>query len=363
MNKNKAIKIYGDRAEIDELAGRLVAAMPGSRRLTDEQGFTLAQICHVHGLDPFNGEAWYIPGSGVMVGIKGLRKAARRQLKAESGDRANFWTQFSVDTMVEKYGCENGDIIYICQLRDSESLAAWTEAIERMHKIPLPIDLAVEAAGRPPVVTGIGIVKKNERSKMPLNQLAMKRAEAHALKQRFDIQFTTEYDEQPYVENWPSPEQLQEFIEEAGSQSTDQNDDVVDADYSVAPQSAEDAAGAEPSGERPYSPERLKARISELAERNEDKPTEHIWRQVIASQLNHVFGDTSGTSRHDFLEWLTGKQSTSRLSNGQVYAIIKWLGVKFFDEEPNKFANVEANAAFNAIRAAEGQTNMFDETE
>ena len=85
---------FGDRTDIREIAERLRLTMPGGKKLAAEEATALAQISVAHGLDPFNGEAWFIPGSGVMVGIKGLRKAARKQLRKEHGEGANFWTTF-----------------------------------------------------------------------------------------------------------------------------------------------------------------------------------------------------------------------------------------------------------------------------
>ena len=189
MTETKSLQLFGDRGEVNELAMRLLKAMPGSRKLTPEQAGTLAQISIAHGLDPFNGEAWFIPGSGVMVGIKGLRKAARRQLEHEGGKGAKFWTVFERVADPKIYLAQDDDLVFECHLRDSESLEAYAKAVERFKALDFELEAAIKAAGPYPVTLGVGIYIRGEATKMQPNEVARKRAEANAIKQRFDVDF------------------------------------------------------------------------------------------------------------------------------------------------------------------------------
>ena len=189
MTETKSLQLFGDRGEVNELAMRLLKAMPGSKKLTPEQAGTLAQISVAHGLDPFNGEAWFIPGSGVMVGIKGLRKAARRQLEQEGGKEAKFWTVFERVADPKIYLAQDDDLVFECYLRDSESLKAYSESIKRFKDLDFELEAAIKAAGPYPVTIGIGIYVRGEATKMQPNEVARKRAEANAIKQRFDVDF------------------------------------------------------------------------------------------------------------------------------------------------------------------------------
>ena len=179
------ITIYGKREDVLDLTKRLQATIPGGRKLSQDEALSLAQLSVAHGLDPFNGEAWIIPGSGLMVGIKGLRKAARRAAKEENGV---FWPDFVLVTP-EVYNAPEGAIVYECRLRDTVTTQAWAKTVNIMTTAGVPYKEAAQMAGPAPVAIGIGIATPNEKSKMPIHQRAKKRAEADAIKQRYDVAF------------------------------------------------------------------------------------------------------------------------------------------------------------------------------
>ena len=179
------IAIYGKREDVLDLTKRLQATIPGGRKLSQDEALSLAQLSVAHGLDPFNGEAWIIPGSGLMVGIKGLRKAARRAAKEEDGV---FWSDF-VPVAPEIYNAPEGAIVYECRLRDTVTNQAWAKTVNIMTTAGIPYKEAALMAGPAPIVIGIGIATPDEKSKMPIHQRAKKRAEADAIKQRYDVAF------------------------------------------------------------------------------------------------------------------------------------------------------------------------------
>jgi len=192
------LAIYGTREDVLDLTKRLQATIPGGRKLSQEEALSLAQISVAHGLDPFNGEAWIIPGSGLMVGIKGLRKAARRAAQNEGGV---FWGDYQL-TPADNYNAPKDAIVYEYHLRDTVTTQAWAKAVNIMTSAGVPYKEAAQMAGPAPVVIGIGIATPDEKSKMPIHQRARKRAEADAIKQRYDVSLGGEFsaDEPEFVE-------------------------------------------------------------------------------------------------------------------------------------------------------------------
>ena len=117
-----AISTFGGRDEVKELGYRLQKMMPSAQSFTGDEALAVAQIAYAHGLDPFNGEVWGIKDAyknkwyGVMVGIKGLRKCARR---AAADDNSSYWLSFIL-TEASKYNYqEDGAVVYECELRDA----------------------------------------------------------------------------------------------------------------------------------------------------------------------------------------------------------------------------------------------------
>lgn len=188
---NGAMTVFGTRDEIKEMAERLQAMMPGTTRLDATEARTVAQIAVAHGLDPFNGEVWGIKGEnnkwyGVMVGIKGLRKAARREADRNG---SNYWTELR-QVKPETYNANAGAIVYECILRDTASVQAYGKSINILTSSGMPYKEAVEVLGPAPKYVGIGIASPDERSKMGIHQRAKKRAEADAIRQAYDVNFT-----------------------------------------------------------------------------------------------------------------------------------------------------------------------------
>ncbi len=188
------IALYTSRAEISEAKGRFKAGL-GIKNASDQEYVALAHLCLKWGLDPFHGEAYIIPNNGVMVGIKGLRKMANRQAERLG---VRWWVEFlevRSKEECEKYGIPDGvKAAAVCHLRRSDHLKAYTDTLTDLQKLGLPFEQLITIIGKPPVVVGIGYVMANEQSKMPLPQQARKRAEAHALKQAWDVTDKSEGD-------------------------------------------------------------------------------------------------------------------------------------------------------------------------
>lgn len=181
-----ALALLPDREQLKQVDERLKVMLPGAQKLTAGERYALAQIAVMHGLDPLNGEVWLIPNRGPMIGIKGLRKKAREQVDG------NFWIDFREIIDVEerkRYGIEPGALAFEARLFDSENIMTYCSMVERMTKAGIPWESVKTMLGDRPYTSGIGVLRQNEQTKMERVQCAMKRAEADALKRRFDVPF------------------------------------------------------------------------------------------------------------------------------------------------------------------------------
>jgi len=219
MSNNKsALAQFASKDEIKALATRAQSTLmlPNGRQMTMGQSLALAQIALAHGLDPWNGEVWYIPsqtGGSVMVGIKGLRKAAKAEAKK---DDSTFWGNHTrVDP--KKYGEPETSVVYEYDLRDTASTKAWAQSITACVDAGIPYNDVKQMLGDAPRAIGVGIATPDEKSRMSIHQRARKRAEADALKQRYGVELIgahfTEEDEIIEAdftnEEWPEIETTQ----------------------------------------------------------------------------------------------------------------------------------------------------------
>lgn len=187
--KHSGIAPWSSRDDVRELAGRLQKMMPGAKALTPPEALSLAQAAVAHELDPFNGELWFLPGSGLMAGIKGHRRAAHKQMKNEGG--GNYWPEFEQIPTDQKasLGIPQDALAFRCKIRDTQTVNQYVSEIERLLDKNIPWEVVENIVGKKPYTEGIGYAQPSERSKMTLVQRAMKRAEADALKRRFDLPF------------------------------------------------------------------------------------------------------------------------------------------------------------------------------
>lgn len=166
--------------------------LPGASKLNALELFGLAQAALAHNLDPFNGELWCIPGKGLMAGIKGHRRAAHQQIERESGGGGNYYTEFFQLTIDEMTALKipAKSLAFRARLHDSQTTRAYVDSIERMLKAGMPWEVVSRIMGDSPYTEGIGYYVDGESTKMTPVQVSQKRAEADALKRRFDLPFT-----------------------------------------------------------------------------------------------------------------------------------------------------------------------------
>lgn len=199
-NNGLVIQTYGNTGEIASLSKRIKIMVPGGNKLSDSEAQALAQISLVTKCNPFIGEIWYIPGRGPMIGIKGARRHGNEQIE-EAGGKDAYWVPDLQVCSAEEAGA--GDVkdvaaAYRCIITDSVSTGKFqkmfVDAVNtfRAAGSPDPVGEAREILGKRPQWVGYGYSTVSEQSKMNKQALAMKRAEAAALKQKFDIPFGTE---------------------------------------------------------------------------------------------------------------------------------------------------------------------------
>lgn len=190
ITPTKTDALYSSREDIREMGARIKKFLPGGERLTEIEAYSTAQLALIHDLDPFNGEVYPLKKEdgtwlGVMIGIKGTRKHARRQAERLG---ATYWLQFDrVDP--GKYDKPSDCIVYECRLTDSANLKAWGEGLATITRAGATYKEAWDILGGPPATIGVGIASPGERTRFEIHARARKRAEADALKQRFDISF------------------------------------------------------------------------------------------------------------------------------------------------------------------------------
>jgi hypothetical protein len=189
VKANTTMQAFGTSDEVKALDKRLQLMLPGADKLTPGQRLALAQAAIAHGLDPFNGEIWMIPGRGLMVGVKGLRKKAHEQV------RGNYWIDFRFidsESEREQLRIPKGALAYEARLFDTENINTYVGAVEKLTGAKIPWEAVERMVGSKPYTSGIGVLAPGEPTKMQPMQCAMKRAEADAIKRRFDVPFGME---------------------------------------------------------------------------------------------------------------------------------------------------------------------------
>lgn len=184
-----------------ELAGRLKFMIQNGRALQDNEVFALAQYCAANDLNPFSGEAYYIPSAGPCPGIAGWRKKAQEQLNweaaAQNENGAHFWVETREATTEEAGHDPNaGDIAMFVTLHDWLTNKRWRRAffdtLRELKEVGYNLEDATAQAkvmvGPEPVWTGVGVVYQKENfggDKFNRAERASKRAEKIALRKRF----------------------------------------------------------------------------------------------------------------------------------------------------------------------------------
>lgn len=165
---------YAPLPAIREMTQRIISMLPSAKDLGYSGALALAQVAVALQLNPFTGELWAWKNKDgtitLMVGIKGLRRAAHTQARLEGGF---YQPHHRLPTEDELQGVtlRKGDFARAC------TVTVWTRETRPYY----------EATGHAVEFHGLGICRASERTKMEKVLAARKRAEADALKQAFDL--------------------------------------------------------------------------------------------------------------------------------------------------------------------------------
>jgi len=189
-----------------QAAKRLKMMLSYGDKLTEDNALALYYYGKLHGLDPLNGECYFLVRDeyttkdgelhpreelGCYPGIKGKRKKAKEQLRA-SDPQATYRTEYSV-VKAEDIGLDAKEIKVAvkAELRDSISEANYILTTLKLIQAGYTKDEVSAIVGKPPRWVGYGTVTNKEswRLKQPPLVVAQKRAESAAVSQRFDLPF------------------------------------------------------------------------------------------------------------------------------------------------------------------------------
>jgi len=240
VKSSRALMPYGTPQELAEMVGRFKMMIPAGDRLKDNEIMALAQAAYVHGLNPIIGECYWIPGSGFMPGIRGLRRKGREQLLVDQD--AQMTTDFVQLVEAREREAEKipeGALAFKCVGYNTTKRSKWAQDAKTLREAlgpDAPYEVMLKQIGPMPTTVGIGYVTieqmddldnprwyhecsvKGENTKfaygkrqremrgkapcsdcgaisrakenaMPHAQRARKRAEAHMWKQECDLPF------------------------------------------------------------------------------------------------------------------------------------------------------------------------------
>lgn len=193
--KNEALEAWGDRRDLREMADRIKLMLPYGAILDSNEALALAQASSLTGLNPFEGEIYFLKSEktgeskGVYPGIKGRRRKAREQLERTAGRGANFWIEYDYPDSAWKSANGYADNWLVCRaiLRDTATVNEYVKIVGALVSAKFSNEDIRRIAGERPYVEGIGFVKPGEYLVRPQREVAKKRAERAALAQRFDI--------------------------------------------------------------------------------------------------------------------------------------------------------------------------------
>lgn len=110
-------------------------------------------------------------------------------------------------------------------------------------------------------------------------------------------------------------------------------------------------------GQRPYSPEQLKAQMGEWAKARAGQACTEKHRHLLAATLESALGNK--LMRYELGEWLLGSPSTVDMDCSFVLAALKdWMQVSGWESAPSEMAIREAKSAHSASLVAKGQQSL-----
>ena len=363
MSNQLAKKSDADLAR-EEMEKELSFMIQNGKKLTLDELHALAQFSTINDLNPFANESYYLPGTGPVAGIVGYRKRAKRECENDAIKAGYGWGDYTLDFYIvtedEAYfNPENGDIAIKAVLHDSVADKRWrTElfiAMDELKKYGVADNYkeALNLVGPKPSWVGYGVVFGSEHfsghvwrdgKEVPdewkpemydRHERCRKRAEKQAIKKRF-----------PNL-----------FVGEAQGDYSDIEPVITVEKPESQPQMT---AGKEDPKIRPYSPEMVKRRIEEKANKYNTRSITDKQKNLLRMCLRELWEDD--IKRHACQAYLTGVASTSDMTPPYILALLDWLkpttdtgGAPLVDE----MAAREAGAIYDAAVIDQGQMPLI----
>ena len=308
-----------------EIAQQLKLMVSNGQKLASEEILTLASFAYREGLDPLNGECWYIKSKGCMVGIKGLRRKATESLGIE-----DVWYPEYRD-ITQTYDLKDDGILYAyeCTIRNTRATARWLALQESIDKKNYTAEQIIEIFGHPPVWKGLGIVRKNEYASptYPQTTRTKKRAEAAAINAMmgFGYEIMDDDNRAPIETNNEIVSEEDESIEgEFTNQETIETESAEVKEIEPKPQRAEQPNKTNGNFSRPMPAEALKNAIAKKAVGHAGKPANDQQRGLMVGMLDTCYaGDID--KRHQACFYLTEHESSKNIPDNYILALLDWL--------------------------------------
>lgn len=215
VNENESMFIIKAREQM-EIAKRIIV---NGKKLSDDEVRALAVYTVQTGLNISLNECYYMPGTGPIPGIAGIRRLAKESAIQEAnsakyrlvgkGYRLDF-VLLKEETNEANFNVKDGDIAYKCILTSDMDEAFWLNklfpVIEKFLSYGLDYksakQQAIELIGDCPRTEYVAVVYGSESfsyngkpEKMDRHERAKKRAEKGALKKRFALKINTDFEE------------------------------------------------------------------------------------------------------------------------------------------------------------------------
>lgn len=326
---------------IREMYDRLKLMITNGRKLSDAQAAALAQFAAQENLDPFNQECWYIDGVGPAIGIKGLRRKAQENLESEDPKNGHYFDVKFIDVTSE-YLIDEPNLGYAFRavLRDSRTSSKYLAMMAEYKAKGLTKEEIIGVIGNPPTWDGVGFWLKTEKNPNKdrlyrQDERAKKRAEALAIKKRFNLNY----------------DNVVEIINSGNHIET-----LSDMETSAIIEAPAKSA----SGLR--SPEEVRFEILGNAEdmraKDIQKPVSQGDKGIVLSCLAGITapGDTN-MHRHIILKYIFGVTSSKDLDDAQWRGLGKYLDIEkistgeYMPKDPQKTREISNLLAFATASA------------
>lgn len=360
-----------ERSKVIEFAGRLRSSLSykSAKDLKDPELLALAQASLAHGLNPYMGEIWALPGMGLMIGRAGWVKKL-----GEMGEKQNFkwWPSYHLlqHSQYKEYAVpDDVQIAFICEIRRSDWLEVYTQTLKDLTEhAKLEYEMIIELLGKPPVLRGVGYIGKHEKfggSTMPLSERAKKRAFSQACREIVYLPFETVVDGD-VINGQAIDEPVAIEGEFQVMDDPPKSNGNGSGDHHPAPAAAPEKLDLSEI-ERPMDPEVLQeyVRTNGYPFFPGDGATDKQ-RKVLSGLLKGLYKG-SATQEKDakaYLEFVVGFDTTEKLSKKTASVLIELLKSEDVEEwRPSDVAREEAQRVLRVVYKDQGQLDMFEDND